>query len=734
MRVKRVYNKLFISIGHHVALRFFTMFTPIILGVLVGIQWLTTAFLIIGLHPRSRSLSELTDVGKYWFRPEYDIGLYIIGCGFILVLVFFLSHILRQRVRREAKQPTRATLAGLILVGFTSFVVYGAFILLFKNQVLDYWKQTIPYEVKVVVTVLWLIMLMTPGVVTMLVAVAQAGYPVKLITAPLRWIHRGLLVVTKWLDVMIPLLIVAIVYVPNWRNLAGKIFLNDQFLHWDGFTVRAALALRHGIVLGRDIFIQYGIGWPLLLSSLNLHVPLSYGRIIEASIIYACIYYIGVYLLLRLLTKDVLWSVSGISIILYFHLFLKNFSEPFFWGTPSSTLLRSPFDVWFFIALFLTGTAKTKFWHYVMAIITGLALLFGFDTGMYLLVTLLVYFGYSIFSVSTKAPYRVKDELQTTTISLSLFLVVVMSGFFLVGRSAFFTAEFWWGLLEGVREYGSGVSNLPLGILKQNAALILFEVVVAVYLTGIANLLMKLVRRQDTFDDLFAFALSLYGLATLLIFVSRSHVLNILHPTIPFWILIFWTAAKIHKSVFVYIRDKWLGDTHQNTAFQFFIPAVIFVACITILITSPQQQQYPHVFNYYRNGKTNGFCLLKTPQDICGLSATSQAEIDKFTAVISWMQQIKLERREVAVFDDRDTLLYLATENAPWFRYRPGEVFTKKQLKEIHEQILNQRPHYVLMEENTQIKNNVWEETRILLTQYYYLKNILSGYGVWVLK
>ncbi len=67
------------------------MLTPIILGLIIGVQLMMAAFLLIGLHPRSRSLELLTDIGKYWFRPEYDIGIYITGCFVTLALMVILS-------------------------------------------------------------------------------------------------------------------------------------------------------------------------------------------------------------------------------------------------------------------------------------------------------------------------------------------------------------------------------------------------------------------------------------------------------------------------------------------------------------------------------------------------------------------------------------------------------------------------------------------------------------------
>jgi len=73
----------------------------------------------------------------------------------------------------------------------------------------------------------------------------------------------------------------------------------------------------------------------------------------------------------------------------------------------------------------------------------------------------------------------------------------------------------------------------------------------------------------------------------------------------------------------------------------------------------------------------------------------------------------------------------MAIDKAPWFRYRPGEIFTTAQLISIHAQIKGRRPHYIVMEEKTEDQNDVWQKTRALLAEHYNLTTVISGYGIW---
>jgi len=441
-------------------------------------------------------------------------------------------------------------------------------------------------------------------------------------------------------------------------------------------------------------------------------------------VLYACIYYIGVYLLLRLLSRSLLWSAGGIGIILLVHLFTRNLTAPFFWETPSSTLLRSPFDIWFFIALFFVLNSKKKVWHYLLGGITGLAFLFGFDTGMYLVIVMLIYYAFNLFSLKKKTLQLNKSNLPQLSAATTTFFVIALSGLLFAGKSAFFTASFWSGLFEGISEYGSGISNLPMALLRQKTGLLFFEVIVFAYLGFVANLFLGWLRGKITIVHQFSALLSLYGLATLLIFLGRSHVLNLLHPTIAFWILLIWFSAKLHSVVI----------SRRFVSYPILIPAGFCVISILFLLSSSLVRNYPHVLNYFSTRAPGGICLWSGVSDICGVSQTNEVELDKFQTIISWLEEVTSDGYEVALFDDKDTFFYVAIGQAPWFRYRPGEIFTYKQLASIHAQIKDRRPEYIVMEEETANQNDVWKQTRLLLTQDYLLKDTVAGYGIWKLK
>src|SRR3989344_4908702 len=646
MRVKQLLGKrdnLFFSPLQNLS----TIIASIFLGLTVGIQWLISTLLIFGLHPRPRLLTEFTDSGKYWFRPEYDIMVYVTGCAVTLLLPFIFLYIIRKLSGSHSLQIKRLT--NVFALSVISFAVHGIVVLFFDSLVLHFWQQPVPYLQKIVVTGIVTLLLVLPGIFVLLFSVAQTLPPRKLITRLVNLLSQNKKAIRIISDFLVLLCIVLLVYVPNWRQLAGKIFLNDQFLHWDGFVVRQALGVKQGLILGRDVFVQYGVGWPFLFSLLSQNVPLTYSFIAGISVAYACCYYIGVYFLLRLLTRSLLWSIGGIGIILVAHLFTKNLTVPFFWETPSSTLLRSPLDIWFFITLFFAITAKNRLWHYALGAICGLALLFGFDTGMYLVVTMTIYYLSSLFFVKNNAAQLHKNKLPQAFAATATFFVTVLSGLLLVGQLAFFTTGFWSGLLEGVREYGSGISTLPMTLLHQKIGLLFFEIILFVYLGFVAIYFLSWLHHRVTFVQQFSALLSLYGLATLLIFLGRSHILNLFHPTIPFWIVLIWFSARMHSAA---ISRNYLS-------FRQLVPAGFCIISIVLLFSSPLVRSYPHLVNSFYANAPEHTCLWQGVSDVCGMPVTNQVELEKIKTTISSLQELTKQSREEAIFDDKDTFFYV---------------------------------------------------------------------------
>ena len=112
------------------------------------------------------------------------------------------------------------------------------------------------------------------------------------------------------------LLIVLILGVPDFSRFSGALFELDEFHHWDFFAVAPALQVRAGRALGSQAYSQYGVAFPLLANALSPVAPLRYDNFLKIGVGLGCLYFVGLYLLLRILLRDALWAATGTLVAL----------------------------------------------------------------------------------------------------------------------------------------------------------------------------------------------------------------------------------------------------------------------------------------------------------------------------------------------------------------------------------------------------------------------------------
>ena len=206
--------------------------------------------------------------------------------------------------------------------------------------------------------------------------------------------ERWRLRISKFLRYAVPAFIILVVGVPpgTWRYLAGQIFLTDGCHHLNFFFMGPALSFAHGKAFGTEIYSQYGIGWPLLASALACSFSaLTYGNLVGMEIVYGCVYYLALFFLLRSCFKQELWAAFGVILAIYWQIFsgmnpARSFGFPLFHADAASDGC---------LVLPRLGDASTvgesspgPRWP---AWLAALGVFFETETGVYLLVTFLIY-------------------------------------------------------------------------------------------------------------------------------------------------------------------------------------------------------------------------------------------------------------------------------------------------------------------------------------------------------
>jgi hypothetical protein len=430
------------------------------------------------------------------------------------------------------------------------------------------------------------------------------------------------------LDVVVPAFIFLVVYVRAWRQLSGRIFLRDGFFHWDFYAMGPALAFHHGKALGTDFYTMYGLGWPTFLGLLSRWVPLSYGRIIQIGTLYACVYFVGVYLLLRLLLGRPWLAAAGTGVAML--QLVLGMGDEVIWVVPSLTVLRWAFDVWCFIALVLHRKSGKRIWVVAVGALLGLAVLFSTDTGLYLAAAVAFYW----FCTAWGSPGR-GPSLVDVAWSVTAAVATLVAGMAVAARGTLLTSSFWSGWLEPLRDYRGGFAQAPLATVPDRLSVALFVILLFVYLAFAGHCMAKILYRRASSQDVLTGTFAVYGLMHLLHFLGRSMEIKSIRLALPLSFILAVVGGNVYKRAEDAARRKWGRRGHLRVVVP--VLGLSMVVALVTLLAAPWPvlldpvKAYPNVLSQMVRGRQpDGLCLIAEPRDVCGLPAVLEGPVPQF--------------------------------------------------------------------------------------------------------
>jgi hypothetical protein len=531
-------------------------------------------------------------------------------------------------------------------------------------------------------------------------------------------------------DVVAPVLVALTVYVPGWRMLSANAYAGELFLHLDFFAMGPALAFRHGAALGTDIYPYYGLGWPVVVSALGRVGQLTYGRILQLATVYGCVYFVALYVLLRMLTGSRMWAVAGTALAILFSLF-AGFSAAFVaWRFPSETVLRWAFDVWFFIAALVYLRSRRGRWLLVAGGLVGLAVFFQTDTGLYLAAAM-AFLCICAFRMAdgNRPPARLVAGAWAVG---GVILLVGIAG---ASRMTAFTGgAFWAGWLENVRVSLEGATLLPLVGTPGARPIVMFAIIASAYLAVVGYAVQQMVRRRLTATSALLGTVAAYGFLTLVYFVGRSNPHNLYRPTVPFAILL----AGCGGTGTAILRRRFNGLGRGRAARAAAVsPVLAALVAVVMLVAHPGFKAYPNVFGSdLGNPADAGRCLEHEPKDICGLPVEYMEAAGQIQAVVARLRAERPSPPTVAVLDEFGPLLHLLADDRPWGRYQPviPPLFTKHQVDLVVRQLESDPPDLVVMRspaDHAPFSDDIWKALRVPVERGFVLDSTYGPYEVW---
>jgi len=391
-------------------------------------------------------------------------------------------------------------------------------------------------------------------------------------------------------DALVVLGLIVLLYVPDTKAVLARMFLGDQFHHFDSYLA-PAWSYHKGAILNVDVMTEYGIGIPVMMSWFaRLTGGFTYTHLLWFLMDGTIIYFILCFLFLRRWLGSLALSLITVLLAIKFQIFHYT-NAPFVFTYPSHTVMRYFGDIIFF--LFLLGHLRTlrKRYLFLAAICCGVQI-FCMTTSGYCLAIAFMAYGGAFMMLGHLRPLICKNAVDT--ICFISFLAVVpltyLSLLVLTQGSHLWTPEFWSNMKEFNNYFLSGFGLMPIYENLQNKEILMGLMgffIPVVYMGTFLVTAGLLFWDQTSRDDMMALVLSLYGLAMYHYFMGRSGLDDYYTVSIPYvFILGFWVKRGLMTFPQEKRRQVLLG-----------LGALIVYA----LITNHMYLDYPNILNISRD-------------------------------------------------------------------------------------------------------------------------------------
>lgn len=631
-----------------------------ILSVLQSLQLLLVLAVFLQFFPHHQTdfITKLFPVYLPEVRPEREMLLFRI---FVLMAIGLMSYWVV-----KYKKDINDVGLGRKYFDYIVFTVTGIFVqLFFVFKILVWggaaWAQVMLY-VSLVGTILGHIF--WPELQRLIKTVIQWVNDVKTLPYPLMWDMGfvGILFLLLWpakLDYVL-----------------GRVFVNDQFYHLDGFWFTAAWAHLQGMTLNVDVISQYSVVIPIFLSELlNRTVGFSYVNAYVLTIVLVMAYVMAFYFFLKHWLHSRAIAALGVLLAVKVSFFHWGVA-PLVWQFPTATAFRFLPDIIFFFLLWQHVQKQQRRWLWGLAVVTGFACVWTIDVGIYLSAAFMVYVAF-----------------VGRRLLLPLILVIGTSAgifLFIAQPQAFFSSIFWKNMFEHAALFIQGWGALPVTEGLKERQFFAFIVGLSIPIVYVFTLIyigaLCFFKRIDI-KKIFIVAICIYGLGLYHYYIHRSGVTSYYAVSIPFVMVVcFWLNEGVG-----YLPQQW------KRLSKCLLAIVMFFALVTSFLFT----YYPNIFNL------NGFNW-QTEADYYH----QEFNFEKDAALISRHSTFK---QKIPIISSFETRILMQANRAPFFYYSPlMESGLMKEAKVRHSYLLTQeRINKTMMQLTTKKPSWIFVEDKI---------------------
>jgi hypothetical protein len=501
------------------------------------------------------------------------------------------------------------------------------------------------------------------------------------------------------LDAAVVCALAVVIFIPDTDKALGQMLAFGQWIEWDHYLMGPVWASAKGLALNADYFSPLGKWLPALLGKLGrLTGGISYAGTLNAVMVLTTLYYVALYAFLRIWLKNIFLALAAVTIAVKLQLF--SFSAlPVIWQHPQLTPLRHLLDIGVLAALWAHQQSRRERWLWTASLLSGLAMAYMWDTGLYVTGALLVYV---VCDAGGRLDFfRFRKALMISAVPLAVGVLVLLMGH---GTGQLF--------LDG---WSKGVGDLPIyDVLKGRQFFPFFVgfIIPLVYGATVLALMFRRSKGAGQNEDQWAMAVSAYGLLGYQNFAGRSEGSSYYLFAVPLVLIVcFWAKQILAQS----------STTIKNTA-----GLAAAIVSIAGLLTGQAFLYYP--------GRL----------DLAGIDWTQQkklmAEQLAVGADAQMIRRLTGPQDRVALLSSFETKILIEADRKPFFKCFPMvrsnyfaanswgglHLWARQQMSGLQQQLDEGAPVYIFIEKKIwnipTMGPAVWQGTPSLMVILNYLQ------------
>ena len=543
-------------------------------------------------------------------------------------------------------------------------------------------------------------------------------------------------------------LTVLMLYVPDQEACTARIYMGDQFHHFDQCVVGPAWAALAGDHLNVDVISQYGLGMPIILGRVAALLGGGYTAFFTVFMGAAIIYFLLFYFFLRIWLQSLLLALAGTWIAINIQMFHPG-SFPFALTYPSATVIRFFWDIVFFLCLLFYSRNNQRLWIIMAGCVAGVAVFYMSSTGLCLVLS---FYAFLAAQVILPQQRRIFGTSAAIWMRLAAYAVIVpLTAFVLLAiaqGAQVLMPQLWQNIAEFNNYFLSGFGTIPIyeNLVNKNFwAFWMGLIIPLTYLWTVIFLGNALLAGQAGGMQLLAVVLSIYGFGLYHYYIARSAPTSFYTVAVPFVaILCFWMHV---------LSTRCSPKAHARGL------RVVAAGAFCALWINPQFAGYPNVFNSFRHYASQGLNVLSLPDGKAYFNhgvistaripaANSLGEMDErlptetdfkntedlknffrqefdFTADAKLIDSLTAPNDKVALISSFDVRILMQARRRPFFYHYPvflsrpmrmhafavPAIYTVDQIKRTIAQMESERPEYIFIERIYSKENTVFADS-----------------------